>query len=220
MRKAAVEKLQEVVAKGYAAVDSITGYDYIKSEVKSVVAGLSIPIDEITITTLEESLFKMSIISFAADMDVCRTPNDKVMFENASAFKDSLSEAVEFFKTLAKPESNPVLERPLRERFLDIAYQGNVLLFYVRGEIEKMGSILSPEQKKAFSQICDKINEFISFTHSSTDEPAFNIIADKLYSVHTGMIAQADKLDERGGAVRYLAEEFKMLAGAATKFAG
>jgi hypothetical protein len=41
--------------------------------------------------------------------------------------KESLYEAVEFMKTLVKPEPNPVIERDKRRIYGDFAFQGNIL---------------------------------------------------------------------------------------------
>jgi hypothetical protein len=217
MRKASADKISTVITKGKVAVDCISGYENIKSEVNNVVICLSVPIEEVTVSLLEDNLFKLQIISFAADMDVCRNPKDKVLFEGITAFKDSLSEAVEFFRTLVKPESNLVLERTAHKHFQDIAYQGNILLFYSRGEIEKMGGLLNDKQKSAFGEICDKVNDFIQFAQKSDNETAYKPLVDKLYSIHSNMIAQADKLNDRGGAIRFLAGEFKGFADSMMK---
>jgi hypothetical protein len=154
----------------------------------------------------------LEIISFAADIDICRTPNDKSLFDNLTVFKENLKETVEFFQTLTKPESNPILERTVHKQFQDIAYQGNIMLFYFRGEIEKMNGLLSDGQREAFTEICNKISDYIRFAHKSSDETAFKPIAEMLHSIHSDMITQADILGNLGGAVRFLANEFKALA--------
>ena len=220
MRKAAADKIKEVITKGKTAADSIVGYENIKYEVGNVVLCLSVPIDEVTVSLLEDNLFKLQIISFAADMDICRNPKDKSLFDNMASFKESLSDAIGFFRTLVKPESNPVLERTAQKQFQDVAYQGNILLFYCRGEIEKMGNLLSDEQKTSFKEICGKINDYIQFTQNASDESAFKLIADRLFSIYSDMITQADNLNERGGAVRFLANEFKGLADSVMKRMG
>lgn len=78
MRKVATEKINEVIMKGKDAADGITGYENIKGEVNNVILCLSVPIDAVTVSLLEDNLLKLHIISFAADMDVCRNPNDHV----------------------------------------------------------------------------------------------------------------------------------------------
>jgi hypothetical protein len=212
MRKAAADKMSDVIIKGRSAVDSIVGYENTKAEISNLLVCLSVPLDEISFSLLEDNLFKLQIISFAADIDICRTPNDKPMFDKLAVFKESLKEAVGFFQTLVRPESNPILELTVDKFFQDIAYQGNIMLFYFRGEIEKINGLLSDGQREAFAEICDKINDYIRFAHNSTDEMAFKPIAEMLYSIYSDMITQADDLGNLGGAVRFLANEFKGFA--------
>ena len=215
MRKAAAQKIQAVIQKGKAAEENIVGYSYIKHEVASLVNELSsIPCEEITVSRLEDCLFKLDIFSFAADMDVSRRPDHKAIFEGLTEFKESVSETIDFFQTLVRPETIPVLERTGRTRFTDIAFQGNILLFYTRGEVsdEKLGQLLSDEQKSAFGVICNIINNCIQLALNANEETANKAIADMLYDIHSDMVIEADKLKERGGAVRFIAGEFKGLA--------
>ena len=88
------------------------------------------------------------------------------------------------------------------------------MLFYTKGEVsdEKLGRLLSDEQKAAFGVICNKISNCIQLALNANEETAYKKIADMLYDIHTDMIMEADKLKERGGAVRFIAGEFKGLA--------
>lgn len=220
MRKSATEKIQALVEKGKLTTDSIVGYSYIKHELSAIVNALSATrYDKITVSELEEYLFRLNIISFTAEMDIPNTPEHKTFFDSMATFKNRLTETVDFFRTLILPESNPTIERTTRERFLDIAFQGNVLLFYTRGELsdEKLGRILDPQQKAAFDNICGKVDDFIQFTHQSTDETEYKQIADRLFEIHADMTKEADNLNEHGGAVRFLANEFKGLANGVLK---
>jgi len=220
MRKNAAQKVQEVIQKGRAAEESIIGYSYIKHEISALVNELSsIPYEDISVSRLEDYLFKLNIISFAADMDVYRNSCNKALFDGLTVFQESISDAIDFFRKIIIPESNPVLERTTRNRFADIAFQGNILLFYTRGEVsdEKLGKLLDGEQKTSFDTICGKINDFIQFALSSTEEMAYKEIADKLYEINSDMTREADKLKERGGSIRFLAGEFKGLADNATR---
>jgi AraC-like DNA-binding protein len=221
IRTSAEEKLRAIFQKGNAAAESIIGYAYIKDEVVNVVRELSvIQLEEITVSQLEDYLFRLNIISFAADMDVFRSPKDKALFNGLAAFKESLSDAISFFQTLVKPESDPVLERTVPKYLMGIVFQTNVLLFYTRGEIsyEKLGHLLDDEQKAAFNEICSKINCLTQFMHKATDESAYIKIADRLYDINSSLIKESDKLKERGGAVRFIASEFKGLADSVMRF--
>lgn len=220
MRKYAAEKIQTLVDKGKSTADSVVGFSYIKHEFDAMMNALSATLyDKTTVSELEEYLFRLNIISFTAEMDIPRNPEHKAFFDNMTAFKSYLAETVDFFRTLVLPENNPAIERTTRKRFLDIAFQGNVLLFYTKGELsdERLGCLLSSEQKAVLDEICSKIDGFIQFTHQSTDETAYKQIADRLYDIHTDMTKEADNLKEHGGAVRFLANEFKGLANGVMK---
>jgi hypothetical protein len=180
----------------------------------------STPVEDISVPDLEDYMFRLSIISFAADMDAFRSPRDKQMFEGIAAFQEKLSEAIDFFRLLIKPESDSATEPAPNKYLQDIAYQGNILLFYTRGEVshEKLGHMLNDAQKAAFENICDKINDFIQYTHkvAGATEAAGNAehrdIADMLYGINADMLKAADDLDGFGGAIRFLAEEFRAFA--------
>ncbi|GHU79591.1 hypothetical protein FACS1894191_2730 [Clostridia bacterium] len=217
MRKTAADKLREVIEKGRAAEESIVGYSYyIKHEIAVIVNELSeTPYEDVTVSRLEDYLFKLDIIALAADADIFRSPEDGAMFDGLAIFKESLSEAVEFFQTLVRPESGPASESAARKRFTDIAFQGNIFLFYIRGEVEKLGGLLDDGQKAAFGAICGRIDEFIQFALRAGEETDRETIAGKLYDIHSGMAAEAEKLAARGGAILFLAGQVKLLAESA-----
>jgi AraC family transcriptional regulator len=232
MRKTADEKLRAVIQKGKSAADSIGGdsrYAYIRNEVECLVNELSsMPIDNVTVIYLEDCLFKLNVISFAAEMDITRSPKDKELFGGMAAFRESLSEAISFFKNLimtTMPENtsdSAVSERKPIKHASGIAFQGNILLFYTRGEADKLGNLLDDEQKTAFEKICGKINDFIQFTRNATEksaESSYKTIADMLYAIHADMTAAADGLKDRGGSVRFIAGEVKGLADSVMKCA-
>jgi hypothetical protein len=215
-RKEADEKLRKVIQQGKNAVDCIGGdfhYTYIKRELESLANELSImTLETITVSYLEDCLMKLNIIFFAAKMDIIRNPNDKELFDGITAFSESINDAVTFFQTLIEPESTPALECKPRGHISDIAFQGNILLFYTRGETDKLGRLLSDTQRAAFEKICSRIDDFIQFTINATEDSAYETIANMLYAIHADMTAEADNLKERGGAVRFLSDEFKAFA--------
>ena len=79
--------------------------------------------------------------------------------------------------------------------------------------------MLDDDQKAAFDAICGKINEFILFTYGAKDEAALKPIADMISDIHADLLAEAGKLDDRGGAVRLLADTFGMLRDKVLRFA-
>lgn len=94
------------------------------------------------------------------------------------------------------------MEHTIHKHILDIAFQGNILLFYTRGELtdEKLGTLLDDQQKDTFSAICQKIDRFIRFTYHTAGETTYREIADRLYEINSLMTAEADKLKEHSGS--------------------
>lgn len=216
MRKTAADKIDQVIQAGKAAADGITGYSYIKDEIVALVNAINaIPMEDMSLTHLENSLFRLQILSFAVATDVLRSGGAyKVMFDGLGLFKERLEESVDFFHTLPKSEAYPAAVPEFRKQLTEIAFQGNILLFYTRGEAsdEKLGIYISPAQKSVFAAIGEKINEMIMYAHNATDENAYSEIIDRLREIQTAMDDEADDLKEKGGAVRFLANEFKRLA--------
>ena len=129
MRKAAAAKINDVIEKGHTAAESITDYENIRFEVKNLVGRISgIPLEDVTVSDFENAFFQLDIIAFAAEMDVSRNPADKDQFEGLAAFKNSIAEAIDFFASIIKPEAAP--EKTQNIALQDIAFQGNILLFY------------------------------------------------------------------------------------------
>ena len=223
MRRAAAEKMRALIKAGADAAGKIEGYLYIKDEVRHLADALSAaPVESITVSELEDYLFRLNIIAFAADVDATRCPKDKPMFDGIAAFRESLSDAIEFFRLLVRPDSGPVtIARSARQHLQDIAYQGNILLFYTRGEVsyEKLGRLLNDAQKAAFDAICDKVNDFIRRAHGAEDVSAYGELAGRLCGIHADMIKEADDLKEYGTVIKFLAVEYKALADRIVKLA-
>jgi len=228
IRKNAADKVQAAIHAGRAAADKIIGYDYIKNEIVHLTDELAAkPLDEITMDWLEDNLYKMHIISFIAETDILRNPPDKINFDGIAAFESSLREASEFFATFVR-EEDPISEERDNKKFLmDVVYQGNIMLFLLYGEIEKLGkeqignkSLLDDEQKTGFILICDKVNEFIRLAHKNQDEMVLKTVVDMLYAIKVEMAVQADMLGEYGGAIRYLGGEFGLLGDVVARYFG
>jgi hypothetical protein len=213
MRETAGEKLDAAIAAGKKATASIIGYDYIRDEVAYLTDSLtSISTEEITASWLDDCLFKLNIISSAAQLqDVPRTPSDADRFDGLSAFAEALRDACDFFGTLPQPENTKTMERSDRKFLMDVTFQQNIMLFYTRGEIEKMRDVPDDAQKAALQSICEAINNTIQLARAATEKTACKEIADKLHSIYADMLVEADSLHEHGGAIRFLAVEFKAL---------
>ena len=213
MRENAEKKIQLVIKTGKDAADMIVGYSYIRDEIRHMVEKIStMQYDDVTVSSLEECLFQLDIISFSADIDVFREPQDKVLFAGLTDFREKINEALDFFQVLIKQEKTTFEGRTIKKRFIDIAYQGNIMLFVVRGEIEKLGKLLNIEQKEVFNKICGEIDDFILYTHNATEDTSLKGIADMLYTINSRLVNEAEELKEYGGAIKFLANEFKAFA--------
>ena len=227
MRKTTEEKIKGAIQKGKTAVASIQDdVIYVKEELTYLVDELDkTPIESVTVDMLDDALFKMKIISLAAKADALRQPASKPMFEGIGIFMDCLNEAIDFCRTIITPDIDRPIEINTGKRFLDIAYQSNIMRFYTKGEVEKMGALLesggllNDEQKAAFKQIDGKIDSYIAVALSAVDESSYKEITDRIYEVVADMNAEAEKLGEHGGAIKMLADEFKKLGDTIMKFA-
>jgi AraC family transcriptional regulator len=206
IKKSYDEKIQQVVEVAKPAIASIVGYENIKFELGNVVEWLEqIPFDEKTVLHLNDCVFRLNIILFAADMDITRSPHDRVMFEGLAVFKNALSEAIEFADALPKGVSTTIKSEP-QKRIQDFAFQGNILLFYLRGEAEKL------EKIDEFNAVYEKINKAIQIAHSATEATAAKEISHYYGIAADEMNRLADGLGLHGNPIKFLAAETKTLA--------
>jgi len=218
IKKSYAKKAQAVVQIAKPTIAAINGYDNIKFELENLVVRFEqISFDEKTASRLDDCLFQLSLISFAADMDVFRNPSDKEMFEGLAAFKNALADMIEFTQTLPK-EVAAVKE--WQKHMQDAAFQGNILLFYTRGEIEKLNKANIPTEEKTdkLHAVCEKINTAIQLANSAADTTAkevsqhYKAAADALNQV-------ADEIGLHGNPLRFLAIEIGNLAERTMKLA-
>lgn len=106
MRENACQRLQETIRSGKNTAEILSAdaglpYAYITDEIRNVVQELSdVPFPEITSRFLEDCLFRLDIIAFAADLEVWRCPSHQQLLGSIREFKDRLQETVEFFRSL------------------------------------------------------------------------------------------------------------------------
>ena len=117
----------------------------------------------------EDALFRLDTIRFAADMDILRAPRHKPLFEGILNFKEKLGEAVDFFRNLsgdaagafAGEKKAPSDQRTTGKIYSDLATQEEILLFYLRGEIQKLGTHLDEGQRAALDAVCGKMERAV-----------------------------------------------------------
>ena len=219
MREHAEEKLQKAVEKGRAAASSLLAdpaypYAYIAEGLMTIADELSsMSLEEVTVSVLEDYLFRLNMIGFAADMDAMRMPSHRELFEGISDFRETISKAAAFFQGL----SEEIVQTPaITEKIPagEPAFQGNVLLFYLKGEIQKLGSHLNESQKTVFDSVCEKLQTAINLTLTcdEADEAAIEDITKIFSEIYEEMTVEAEKLGMYGNPVQFIADEIGRLA--------
>ena len=77
-------------------------YGYIAEAVREMAEEIAVPtLEEVTVYGLEDILFRLDSVLFAADMDMLRAPQHRQLFDGISNFKEKLEETAEFFRNLS-----------------------------------------------------------------------------------------------------------------------
>ncbi len=221
MRENASRKIRDAVEVGMAAAGKLSDlslpYGYIADSVREIAEELdSLALEEVTAYFLEDTVFRMETILFAADMDIQRTPQHKQLFDGISNFKEKLVEAAEFFRNLSGDvtgtimgvENGSEIKRTEEKIYCDLAVQEGILLFYLKGEIQKLGNAhLDEGQKAALNAVCSKMESAVKMARNAIDGRDSSEIKKLLCEAYEEMMAVSEKLDVYGGVVRYIAEE-------------
>ena len=227
IRENARQRIQEAVRKGKeisAVLNTGLGqpYLYIVQEIAAVTDELSsVPLEEITVCLLEDCLFRLEIIDFAAAVDFLRDPHPETLPSGIHEWKEQLQETAEFFQglsadirqTVFSPDKTAILENTQETRYRNMAFQSNILLFYLKGEREKLDSarLLGEEQKAAFDAIAAAFDRLIELAYRAAGEEDAGRLQKQLPALYAEMTAQAKALGECGGPIQYIAEEVKAL---------
>lgn len=218
MRKTALKLLGEAAEKGNLAAkglsDSNLPYTYIADEVRFIAEELaSMPLENVTVSLLEDFIFRLNIILFAAEIDALRAPSHKKLFEGISDFKGKIHEAAEFFQGLSNDTIQALAEENRRlpgrspdKKLMDMSFQWNVLLFYLRGEIQKLGSLLDKQQKAVLDAACKQLGRAIHLAQSK-DITATKEITERIQEVFGQITAEAEKLGIYGAPIQFIANE-------------
>lgn len=228
IRNNAAEKINKAVQKGKEAVKMLTEstegqYTYIAEEVEIITKELSFTaLEKMTAELLEDWIFRLDIITFSADMDALRTPSHKMLFNGISDFKEQLEEAADFFRSLSEDiiasfedtSKKAVMQRTER-RYGDLAFQENILLFYLKGEVQKLEKHLNKEQKAVFVNIFEKINTVIRLANHSDliDIDISSVVkkemAENIREIYSELTALKEELGSYGSSVGFIAEELR-----------
>ena len=221
MKKNVKQLLQNAVESGKLAAFVLTSddtypYAYIADEIKTITDTLSMPLEEVTLSILEDCKFQLDMISFTADIDTMRVPSHKQLFHRILTFQENIKETIEFFQllsttlsqTLSESEQASSASCSLRNSYKGRMSQIKILLFYLKGELQKLGDChLTPEQRVAFDTICKELALIIQTSETKTDSTTFHYIDEKLRETYDKLIAQSNELGIYGSAIQYLAKE-------------
>lgn len=172
--------MQDAVEAGRAAAGKLSDpslpYGYIAEALRETAEELAaLALEDVTVCSLEDALFRLDTILFAADMDILRAPQHRQLFEDILTFKEKLAAAVAFFRTLSQDtagifseaKKGPEFERSEGKIYGDLAVQEGILLFYLKGEIQKLGSAhLDERQKAALNAVCDRMDRAVKMARS------------------------------------------------------
>ena len=196
IRAQGTERLAAAVQAGRAAAEPLEDpslpYGYIAEAIKDLAAELSaVPLEEAGEAFLEGCLFRLESIALAADTDVLRCPTHRPLFADIDTFRESLEEALAFFRHL---DLSPPKEAMCPDRDPD----GYTRLFFLKGEVQKLAPLLGPEQRIGLDAACAKLSEALRLPCPEAFE-----------AVHEMLAAQAEALGTRGEALRFIAAELR-----------
>lgn len=227
MRESAAEKLENAVRLGERAAGRLQEDDtlpcaWLGDELLAIVGEIAkTPAEEVGVELLEDWVFRTDIIAFAADVDLLRAPSHKLRFEGISEFREGLGEAFSFFRGLSEdifgesrePKEGRTVERTEEKRFNDLAFQGNILLFYLKGELRKLalGGHLDESRRTAFDAVCGRMGEAINLARQAKCKSEREQIGRLLKEVYTQAARQAGALGDYGGPVEVIAQEIERM---------
>lgn len=224
MRERATQKLRDAAAAGSLAAGMLSEasslpYGYLGDELGEIAKELSpLALEDVSVSILEDYLLRLEIIASAADLDLLRMPSHRQLFDGIPAFRKQLEEALLFFREIsadvvreiAGQEGKTTLEQTAGTKNDTLAFQSSILLFYLKGEVRKLGQLLSPEQQTAFDSICDKMSTVTR--HRREEEVSPEKSVEILREVYGMLSEQAETLGSCGAPVRFIAEEILHLA--------
>ena len=106
------------------------------------------------------------------------------------------------------------MERNMEKRFSDLAFQGNILLFYLRGELRKLGSLLGEKQTATFDSVCNSFQQVITMMHHAKEEADLKQISESLNTIYQETANMANELSNYGAPLSLIAGEIGQMAKA------
>ncbi len=227
MRARARQKILQAAEAG-RAVNELSAesddfpFTYITESISEITRELvSTPLEDITVELLEDYASRLEIISFSADLDSIGAFPDKELFTGISVFKERIMAAAEFFGSLSD-DVIQAFEHPRKPQIVspkkhcDYAFRENMLLFYLKGEREKLDPYLTPDQKSVFDGVFNKINiviRLVNRSHTVHEDTVLIMereIEKIMTEVYEAVTRESEKLGDYGDSLRYIAEELRL----------
>ncbi len=217
MRDNAALCLQRAVESGRAAAEKLScspglPYGYIAETVADLAEELdALPLWEVNVNRLEDYCIRLDIIGAAGTLDGIRAPEHKELLDSIGDFRTRMNEAVIFFRDLptdamgAPAPGKP--DRAAAKELEDMVLQGNILLFYLKGEIQKMDTCLDREHKAALEEISGRMEGVLRRDIRDTDADRRTDILRELREIYRALTKQAEELAPRGAAIEYIGQE-------------
>lgn len=222
MRQNGAQRLQAAVQAGRDAAGKLSDpalpYGYISEGIMEIAERLSeMSLEELTVSELEDFQFRLDTIAYAARMDALREPSHESAFDGISIFQRKLNDLTEFMQNLSEEvvrtseetERGASQGRSMEKMYADLAMQEGILLFWLKGEIQKLGTILEERQKSVLEAVCDKMAQAVRQCGGKQVEKEAEEILRLLGEAYAELITRAEELGEYGGALAYIAEEVK-----------
>lgn len=225
MRKDAEQKLRAAAEAGRLAADKLSESSalpcgYLGDEINEIAEELSsLALEDVSVPVLEDDLLRLELVASAADLDLLRMPDHRQLFDGIPAFRERLEEVLLFFgelssdvvRELAGRDGSAGQERTADTENDNLVFQSRILLFYLKGEIRKLGPLLSQEQRSAFDNICDKMSTVTRPARRREEDNSPEKGVEILREVHGMLLGQAEKLGACDAPVRFIAEEIRKI---------
>lgn len=223
MREGVRRHLEAAAQAGRAAACALSAaalpYGYIAGELQLLADELEkTPLEGLTLSLLEDACFRLEIIALAARTDALRAPAHQPLFDGIAVFRERIEEAAAFLQGLPEEAMREgAAQRPARtagKQAADLAFQGNILLFYLHGEVQKLGALLDSEGRAALDAACGELDRMVQLC--GRESLSGQGIGEALQGAYRRLAAQAERLGEKGGAIAFIA---KQVAGMAAQYA-
>ena len=212
MRITASKKIDDAVEKGKAVINCLPDdYIFIRDEIMFLIEMMaSTQIDFITKQMLDDSLFKIKLITITAKLNINSKNED--FFDSIQIFSTALNDAVSFCDTIKNSVEDLDPKQKIIKIMQDIVFMENVLFFYTNGEMDYLAKQIN---KKDFDKIKIKIDKYKKRAFfAERDESDIFIFQDLAIDVKDIVIELnlfAENSGTPGGAIKVITGELERL---------